>query len=196
MNLLRNRTKVAAKHLASSICGVCVCVWFWEREREPRKPGCVSCGSEKRNKCWSFPLLMTNIRRSRWERGAPKTATFPVSFPRGRPDGTGYSPVVGDGRRSGKASDAVAGKLASQSAGGVCREKPSVGQGRSVGPSQSRCQVRRVIMGVGTAMTDRVGGGRGSDGWVLRLAKFNAWSVTVTLGVSYQREMENLFSVV
>lgn len=47
----------------------------------------------------------------------------------------------------------------------------------SLGPSQGWCQVRRVIMGVRTAMTDRRGGvveGGGNDGWALRMAKFNA----------------------
>lgn len=40
---------------------------------------------------------MTNIRRSHRECGAPKTATFPASFPRGRPDGKGYFLVADAG---------------------------------------------------------------------------------------------------
>lgn len=39
---------------------------------------------------------MTNIRRSHREFGAPKTATFPASFPRGRPEGKGCF-LVADG---------------------------------------------------------------------------------------------------
>lgn len=42
-----------------------------------------------------LPPLMTNkqIHRER----APQTATFPASFPRGRPEGRGYSLAVDDG---------------------------------------------------------------------------------------------------
>lgn len=79
---------VLPKNLAARICGT----------SEPKKTGCVSCASEKRNKCWSFPHWWLISRYSHTQHSkAPKTATFPASFPRGWPEGKGYSLAVDDG---------------------------------------------------------------------------------------------------
>lgn len=67
----------------------------------PRKTGGVSCGGgkgKKRTNVGSSPPSMTNMHRERErESAAPKMATFPACFPRGWPEGKGYSPDVGDG---------------------------------------------------------------------------------------------------
>lgn len=53
---------------------------MWRREGEKKK----------RNKCWSVPPLMTNMQtHTHTQSAAPKTATFPASFPRGGPEGKG-----------------------------------------------------------------------------------------------------------
>lgn len=47
-----------------------------------------------------LPPLMTNkqiLAHTLRESGAPKAATFPASFPRGWPEGKGYSLAVDDG---------------------------------------------------------------------------------------------------
>lgn len=82
-------SSVLPKNLAARICGV----------SEPKKTGCVSCAAcKKKEQMLELPPLMTNmqIQRER-ERRAPKTATFPASFPRGGPEGKGYSLAVDDG---------------------------------------------------------------------------------------------------
>lgn len=80
-------SSVLPENLATRIGGV----------SEPKKTGCVSCAAceRKRNKCWSVPhwWLISRYR----ERRAPKTATFPASFPRGWPEGKGYSLAVDGG---------------------------------------------------------------------------------------------------
>lgn len=49
---------VLPKNLAARICGV----------TEPKKTGCVSCASKKRNKCWSFPYRWLISRYSHTQR--------------------------------------------------------------------------------------------------------------------------------
>lgn len=139
-----------------------------------------------------LPPLVTDIRRSRRERGAPKRATFPVSFPRGRPDGKGYSLVADDGKLmewKGLEADLLAlvvvssavahnrGELTSQLIQVLLVETHS-GSGEITGSIPEK--VSGALGHCGRqGGDDRSGGGglvegRGNDGWVLRLAKFNA----------------------
>lgn len=81
--LLRNHIECAAKYSAARICGIL----------EPGKTGCVSCADKKRTKCWSFPMWWLISRCT-----APKTDTFPASFPRGGPERKGNAlDVLQDG---------------------------------------------------------------------------------------------------
>lgn len=85
---MRNHIKQAAKklggqnlwHVGAKKDWLCV---MWQQEKE---------------QMLELPPLMTNVQiLTHIESSAPKTATLPASFPRGWPEGKGYSLVVDDG---------------------------------------------------------------------------------------------------
>lgn len=192
MNLLRNRTKLAAKHLAPSICGVCVC------ERAKKGWLCVMWQWEK-EQMLELPPLMTNIRSSRWERRSQNghiSCFFPTRPARRRGifSGCGWWRADGVERFRSRPPGACCCQLSCYTQSqrvhlavnsGLVSRNPQWIRGDHRG--RPRVGVRCAGSLWASGRRWQIGGlveGRGSDGWALRLAKFNAWSVTVTQGVS------------